>query len=165
MRCLRGLNEYLCLLVELIVVQDILFSETVGIADVVLPAAAFSEKSGSFTNMEGKIQCFSFAVSPPGQAKPDLEILGLLAEKLGAPGYKLNHEEIRQEISSTITSFSDAAACKHPIWIREETQAEDSLAEEQIQFSPVTSSKETEPDDQYPFIALFESLRFHLVNQ
>ena len=147
---------------ELIVVQDILFSETVGIADVVLPAAAFSEKSGSFTNMEGKIQCFSFAVSPPGQAKSDLEILGLLAEKLGAPGYKLNHQEIRQEISSTITSFSDAAACKHPIWIREKTQAEEGLAEEQIRFSPVSSSKETDPGDQYPFIALFGSHRNHL---
>ncbi len=147
---------------ELIIVQDILFSETVDIADVVLPAAAFSEKSGSFTNMEGKIQCFSPAVSPPGQAKSDLEILGLFAEKLDASGYKRNHEEIRQEISRTITSFSDSAACKHPIWIREETQAEESLAEEQIRFSPVSSSKETEPDDQYPFIALFGSLRIHL---
>ena len=112
--------------------------------------------------MEGKIQCFSAAVPPPGQAKSDLEILGLLAEKLGAPGYKSNHEEIRKEISSTITSFSDAAACKHPIWIREETQTDESLAEEQIRFSPVTSSQDTERGDQYPFIALFGSLRFHL---
>lgn len=147
--------------VEFIVVQDILLSETAGIADVVLPAAAFSEKSGSFTNMEGKIQCFSPAVPPPGNAKSDLEILGLLADKLGGTCQEVTHNEIRKEISNVIACFSDGAACKHPIWIREDTPIDENLAEEQIRFSPVTSSKETEPDAQYPFIAFFGPLRFH----
>ncbi len=147
---------------EFIVAQDILVNETVNLADVVLPGAAFSEKAGSFTNMEGTIQCFSPAVTPPGNAKPDLEILGLIAEKMGAPEYKSTHKEIRKEISSTISVFSESAACKHPIWIRDRNQQKDNLAEELISFSPVTSGTETEFDEDYPFIALFGSLRFHL---
>ena len=147
---------------EFIVVQDILFNETVTIADVVLPGAAFSEKAGSFTNMEGKIQCFSPAVEPPGNARSDLEILGLIAEKMGAPEYKKTHEEIRKEISTTISAFSETATCKHPIWIRDRSKKQDSLAGEQIHFSPVTSCQETVSNDDYPFIALFGSLRFHL---
>ncbi|MFW2365405.1 MAG: molybdopterin-dependent oxidoreductase [Desulforhopalus sp.] len=147
---------------EFIVAQDILVNETVNIADVVLPGAAFSEKAGSFTNMEGKIQCFSPAVDPPGNAKSDLEILGLVAEKMGSPKYKVSHDEIRKEISSTISAFSDTTACKHPIWIRERGQEQKSFIEKQIHFSPVTSSKETVFDNDYPFTALFGSLRFHL---
>lgn len=147
---------------DLIVAQDILFNETVSIADVVLPAAAFSEKSGSFTNMEGNIQCFSPAVSPPGNAKPDLEIMGMLAEKLGSPGYSSSHQEIRKELSGVITCYSDGVACKHPIWIREETEVEEGQADEQISFSPATAGAEIEGDERYPMIALFGSSRLHL---
>jgi formate dehydrogenase alpha subunit len=147
---------------EFIVAQDILFNETVNSADVVLPGAAFSEKAGSFTNMEGKIQCFSPAVAPPGNAKSDLEILGLIAEKMGAPEYKSSHEDIRKEIGNTITAFSETSACKHPIWIRERNQKQENLSESQIHFSSVNSSKETVLDEDYPFMALFGSLRFHL---
>jgi formate dehydrogenase alpha subunit len=147
---------------EFIVAQDILLNETTAIADVVLPGAAFSEKAGSFTNMEGKIQCFSSAVPPPGNAKSDLEILGLLAEKMGAPEYKSTHEGIRKEISNTISAFSETAACKHPVWIRERSDNKENLAEDHIRFSPVTPVRESVLDDDYPFIALFGSLRFHL---
>ncbi len=147
---------------EFVVVQDILNNETAAIADVVLPGAAFSEKAGSFTNMEGQIQCFTPAVLPPGKAKSDLEILGLIAEKMGAPEYRGTHQDIRKEISTTISAFLDKAACKHPIWIRERNQEKYSLVEKHIDFSSVTSAKETAIDDDYPFIALFGSLRFHL---
>lgn len=147
---------------EFIVAQDILFNETVNIADVVLPGAAFSEKAGSFTNMEGKIQCFSAAIDPPGSARSDLDILGLIAEKLGAPAYKSTHEDIRKEIGNTISIFQDTAACKHPIWIRERSKKQGSSAEDLIHFSPVISSTETVSGDDYPFVALFGSLRFHL---
>jgi formate dehydrogenase alpha subunit len=156
-RLLKSLGK-----LEFIVAQDILLSETVNIADVVLPGAAFSEKAGSFTNMEGKIQCFSPALLPPKNAKSDIEILGLIAEKMGVPEYKSSHEDIRKEISSTLSSFSDTAATKHPIWIRERNQKSDGQDEKQIQFSSVTSSRETVLDDDYPYVALLGSLRFHL---
>jgi len=147
---------------EFIVAQDILFNETVSIADVVLPGAAFSEKAGSFTNMEGKIQCFSPALLPPMNAKSDLEILGLIAEKMGTPDYKSSAEDIRKEISSTLSEFADTAAGKQPIWIRERNQKPEGLTEKQIQFSSVTLGKEAVLTDDHPFIALLGSLRFHL---
>ena len=147
---------------EFVVAQDILRNETANIADVVLPGAAFSEKTGSFTNMEGKIQCFSPALLPPGNAKSDLEILGLIAEKMGVPEYKSTHEDIRKEISSTLSAYSETTTCKHPIWIRERSPDNAKPTENLIQFSSVTSSNETVWDDDFPFIALFGSLRFHL---
>ncbi|MGZ3319055.1 MAG: molybdopterin-dependent oxidoreductase, partial [Isosphaeraceae bacterium] len=52
-------------------------------ADVVLPSAIWSERSGSLTNTEGCIQMANQAVEPAGEAKPDWEILSLLADKLG----------------------------------------------------------------------------------
>ncbi len=154
---LRAFNN-----VEFIVAQDILINETVEAADVVLPGAAFSEKAGSFTNMEGKVQYFSPAVSPPKNAKPDLEILSLVAEKMGATDFGSSHDEIRKEISSTISAFSEPTASKHPIWIRKSGNLQGRQAEKQIQFSAVTSSNESVFDVEYPYIALFGSHRFHL---
>jgi predicted molibdopterin-dependent oxidoreductase YjgC len=52
-------------------------------ADVVLPSAIWSERTGSLTNTEGCIQKANRAVEPAGEAKPDWEILSLLADKLG----------------------------------------------------------------------------------
>lgn len=52
-------------------------------ADVVLPSAIWSERGGSLTNTEGRIQVAQRAVEPEGEAKPDWEILFMLAERLG----------------------------------------------------------------------------------
>ena len=52
-------------------------------ADVVLPTAIWSERKGTLTNTEGRIQKVSKAVEPRGEAKPDWEILSLLAAKMG----------------------------------------------------------------------------------
>jgi formate dehydrogenase major subunit len=52
-------------------------------ADVVLPMAIWSERTGSLTNTEGRVQKVNKAVDPAGEAKPDWEVLSLLAEKLG----------------------------------------------------------------------------------
>ena len=52
-------------------------------ADVVLPMAIWSERAGSLTNTEGRVLKVNKAVEPKGEAKPDWEILSLLASKLG----------------------------------------------------------------------------------
>ena len=84
---------------EFLVVQDIFPTETAVIADVILPAAAFAEKDGTFTNTERRVQRVRKAVEPPGEAKPDWEIITLLAEKMGHRfGYK-NPEQIMEEIA------------------------------------------------------------------
>jgi len=85
---------------EFLVVQDIFLSETAWLADVVLPAAAFAEKDGSFTNTERRVQRVRQAVLPPGEAKPDWEIISVLAEKMGQPlGYH-SASQITEEIAS-----------------------------------------------------------------
>ncbi|MFO7711973.1 MAG: formate dehydrogenase subunit alpha [Dehalococcoidia bacterium] len=85
---------------DFLVVQDIFLSETAWTADVVLPAAAFAEKDGTFTNTERRIQRVRKAVLPPGEAKPDWEIVCAVAERMGQPlGYQ-SADLIMEEIAS-----------------------------------------------------------------
>jgi len=70
-----------------LVVQDSFLTETASKADVVLPAAVFAEKEGTFTNLERRIQRLRRALPPPGQARGDWEITAELARRLGAPGF------------------------------------------------------------------------------
>ncbi|MFD7310463.1 molybdopterin oxidoreductase family protein [Promicromonospora sp. NPDC059942] len=58
-----------------LVVQDIFLSETAQLADVVLPAATWGEKTGTFTNADRTVHLSRKAVEPPGDARPDLDIL------------------------------------------------------------------------------------------
>ncbi|MGW5473502.1 molybdopterin oxidoreductase family protein [Streptomyces chartreusis] len=57
------------------VVQDLFVTETAQLADVVLPAATWAEKTGTFTNADRTVHLSEKAVDPPGQARPDLDIL------------------------------------------------------------------------------------------
>jgi formate dehydrogenase alpha subunit len=85
---------------EFLVVQDIFPTETAVIADVILPAALFAEKDGTFTNTERRVQKLRKAIDPPGEAKPDWEIISALAEKMGHPfGYQ-STAEIMEEVAS-----------------------------------------------------------------
>jgi formate dehydrogenase major subunit len=68
---------------ELVVSQEIFLSETAALADIVLPAAAFLEKEGTFTNFDRRVQRVRPALDPPGEARPDFEIIAALADALG----------------------------------------------------------------------------------
>ncbi len=68
---------------EHLVVQDIFLTETAGFADVILPASAFYEKNGTFSNTDRRVQMGRKAVNPPGEAKQDLWILQEIAKRLG----------------------------------------------------------------------------------
>jgi formate dehydrogenase major subunit len=69
---------------DLVVCHDLFLSRTAQQADVVLPAASFLEKDGTFVNFERRVQRVHPALSPSGQAKTDFEILHLLAQYIGA---------------------------------------------------------------------------------
>ena len=56
---------------EILIVQDIFLTETAYLADIVLPASAFPEKTGTFTNTDRRVQ-LAKKVNPPGKAKQDL---------------------------------------------------------------------------------------------
>ena len=72
---------------EFLVVQDIFLHETAELADVVLPAASFAEKDGTFTNSERRVQRVRQAIAPVGNSRPDwwivAEIGKRLAQRLG----------------------------------------------------------------------------------
>ena len=69
---------------DFLVVQDIFLTETAQLADVVLPAASFAEKDGTFTNTERKVQRVRAAVPSPGEARADWAIIAELARRMGA---------------------------------------------------------------------------------
>jgi formate dehydrogenase major subunit/formate dehydrogenase alpha subunit len=85
---------------DFLIVQDIFLTETAELADIVLPAASFAEKDGTFTNTERRVQRIRKAISSPGEAKEDLWILMQLSEKLGYPMKYNFAEEVFQEIGS-----------------------------------------------------------------
>ncbi|MEY4862110.1 MAG: formate dehydrogenase subunit alpha, partial [Pseudomonadota bacterium] len=66
-----------------LVVQDIFPTETAWLADVILPASAFAEKTGSFTNTDRLVQLGRAVLAPPGQAREDWRILVDLARRMG----------------------------------------------------------------------------------
>jgi formate dehydrogenase alpha subunit len=67
---------------EVLVVQDLFMHETAERAHVFLPAAAFAEKEGTFTNSERRVQRVRAALPPPGQARPDWWITAQLATRI-----------------------------------------------------------------------------------
>jgi len=86
-----------------IIFQDVFFNETAKYADVVLPAACFAEKEGTFANMEGKIQRVQRALNPPGHSRPDWEILCDLARGMKCKGFEYGGAgDILDEVSSIV---------------------------------------------------------------
>jgi formate dehydrogenase alpha subunit len=149
---------------EFLVVQDILHNETTQIADVVLPGAAISEKQGSITNLEGRIQTFQPVVSPPGKARPDWEILDLLAAELSAGKPYGSLEKIRGEIRQLVPTYESLNGHDHG-WIKPTgTKAlfNAQVADELISFYPVVSTEDDPDDKDYSFTAIIGSLRYHL---
>ncbi len=67
---------------ECLVVQDIFLTETAELADVVLPAASFAEKDGTFANTERRVQRVRRAVAPPGDARDDLSIINMVSNRM-----------------------------------------------------------------------------------
>ena len=84
---------------EFLAVVDIFETETTDHADVVLPAASFAEKSGTFTNTERRVQKVNPAVDPPGAARPDWRIVQSLANRMGANWTYDAPAEIMDEIA------------------------------------------------------------------
>ncbi|MGR5065104.1 formate dehydrogenase subunit alpha [Photobacterium sp. DNB22_13_2] len=69
---------------DLLVVAELTMTETAKLADIVLPAASFAEKSGTFTNCERRVQCIHPAVPPLGEAVGDWQWLQALAKAMGS---------------------------------------------------------------------------------
>jgi formate dehydrogenase major subunit len=99
---------------EHLVVQDIFMTETAWMADVVLPATAWPEKTGTVTNTDRMVQLGRKAVEPPGEAKADLWLIQQMARRLGLAwayegeedGVAEVFEEMRQAMHTAIAGIS-----------------------------------------------------------
>ncbi|HET7863706.1 MAG TPA: formate dehydrogenase subunit alpha [Burkholderiaceae bacterium] len=97
-----------------LVVQDIFMTETAWLADVVLPASAWPEKTGTVTNTDRMVQMGRRALNPPGDARPDLWIIQQIAQRMGLDwhyegpecGVAAVYEEMRQAMHQVIEGIS-----------------------------------------------------------
>lgn len=85
---------------DFLVSQEIFLSESAEYADVVLPAASFAEKDGTFTSTERRVQRVRRVIPPRGLAKPDWWITSQIAKAMGEDGFDYQEpEEIMREIN------------------------------------------------------------------
>jgi formate dehydrogenase major subunit len=86
---------------EFLVVQDIFLTETAEFADVVLPASSFMEKAGTYTNTDRRVQIGRPALTPPGAARQDWELICEISNRMGYP----------MKYASVEAVFDEFAAC------------------------------------------------------
>ncbi len=91
---------------EHLVVQDIFLTETAYLADVILPAGAFPEKTGTFTNTDRLVQMGRQAIDPPGEARQDLWIIQQIAARLGLDWHYGHVSEVFDEMRQTMPSIA-----------------------------------------------------------
>jgi len=89
-----------------LVVQDIFLTETAYLADVILPASAFAEKTGTFTNTDRLVQMGRQAINPPGQARQDLWIIQQIGQRLGLDWHYGHVSEVFDEMRHTMPSIA-----------------------------------------------------------
>ncbi len=90
---------------DFLVVQDIFLTDTARLADVVLPAACWAEKEGTFTSTERRVQWTNRAVSPPGEAREDLWIICQLAKRLGLNWDDRAAQDVLEEIKGLVPTY------------------------------------------------------------
>ena len=90
-----------------LVVQDLFVTETAALADVILPASAWPEKTGTVTNTNRQVQLGRAALPPPGEARQDLWIIVELARRLGLPWRHRPVEEVHAEMASVMPSLAN----------------------------------------------------------
>jgi len=166
---------------DCLVVQDLFMHETAERAHVFLPAAAFAEKDGTFTNSERRVQRVREAVPPPGQVKPDwwitCELARRVARRLGLPetGFSYNHPA---EIWDELVGLWPAAAgisyarleagglqwpCPTPEHPGTRFLYGESFPRGRARFVPVVQGPEADelPDPDFPFSLSTGRLLYH----
>jgi predicted molibdopterin-dependent oxidoreductase YjgC len=91
---------------DFLAVIDIFPTETAQLADLVLPAACYAERDGTFTSTERRVQRGRKAVQPPGEARPDWQILCELLQRRGLPANYADPGEIMAEIADLTPSYA-----------------------------------------------------------
>ncbi|HEV8531734.1 MAG TPA: formate dehydrogenase subunit alpha [Methylomirabilota bacterium] len=166
---------------DCLVVQDLFMHETAELAHVFLPAAAFAEKEGTFTNSERRVQRVRKALDPPGQARPDwwisCELAKRVARRLGVPasGFDFTHpSEIFDEMAKlwpAIAGLSHARLesggiqwpCPSPDHPGTRFLYAEDFPTGRARFVPVSQGETAAelPDPDYPFVLNTGRLLYH----
>ncbi len=154
-----------------LVVQDLFLTETASFADVILPASAFPEKTGTFTNTDRRVQLGRQALEPPGDARQDLWIIQEIAQRVGLDWNYAGPHEVWEEIRKAVPS------CAGITWERLDRESsvtypcrnEGDPGEEVVfiedfptddgraKFVPAEyghAEGDEHPDDEYPFVLI-----------
>jgi len=167
---------------EFVLYQDIFMNETGEYADIILPAANFAEKDGTFTNSDRRVQLIRPAVKPPGEARPDWAIIQDLArrvqKKLGVTsfaGFNFNSPaEIWREMADLTPPFQGISHQRisaengvHWPCPTEDHPGTPYLFTESFprgkgKLTPIAYRPSSElPDDEYPFILSTGRVLYH----
>jgi NADH-quinone oxidoreductase subunit G len=92
---------------ELLIVQDILLTETARLADVVLPVVTYAEKDGTMTNLDHHVQAVRHALRPLPGAKADWEVILELAKTMGHKWSYTSPKEVLLEIAGNNPFYAD----------------------------------------------------------
>ena len=100
---------------DLLVVSDLVLSETAALADVVLPTTQWAEESGTTTNLEGRVLLRRKALDAPVGVRSDLEVFQALAARLGvAHGFSTDPVEVMEELGrASAGGVADYAGISH----------------------------------------------------
>lgn len=150
---------------EFFAVTDIFPNETTRFAHVILPAACYAEKDGTFTNTDRKIRRIRKAVEPPGEAWPDWKIVCELGKRFGFPGFDFDSPaRVMDEFASIAPIYAGVSYDR----LERETLSWPCTSKEHLgtrilhvggfkmgkgRFAPVSHRPPAEePDAEYPFI-------------
>lgn len=158
---------------DFLAVTDMFLTETAKLATIVLPAASFAEKEGTFTNFEGRVQSLRKAIEPPGDSLPDGTIIMRLAGAMNSTLPYESYRQVTEEIEEMVPFYRHTgyAGANPPVTDWEDV-GKDSPETRRLykglfpsgfgKFSPV---QYTEPPDVatdgYPFTLLVGSNRYH----
>ena len=152
---------------DFLVVQDIFLTETAEFADVILPASSFFEKTGTYTNTDRRVQLGHQILDPPGEARPDWEIVCDIARRMGL---EMSYDSIADVFHEFAALTANYATLRHSnlgntgkLWPCADPQTSEG---EQILFGNGFPTKSTRgkfvpcnflpaqelPDDEYPLV-------------
>ena len=152
-----------------LVVQDIFLTETAAFADVILPASAFPEKTGTFTNTDRRVQLGRTALELPGETRQDLWIVQELARRLGLDWPYRGPADVWREIRRAVPScagitwerlereHSVTYPCREEGDPGQEVLFEDAFPtpDGRARFTPAEFRRGAEPpDEEYPWVLI-----------
>jgi len=152
---------------DFLVVQDIFLTETAEFADVILPASAYLEKDGTFTNTDRRVQLGRPALELPGEARLDWHIVQDVSNRMGYPMAYSNSSEIFDEMAGLTSSYAtlrhDNLGAQGKLWPNPDPESEegptvlfdDTFPTEngRAKLVPAEWTAATElPDEAYPYV-------------